>query len=184
MKFIKLFSILFYLLCITRCNELFPDDKLSIKPISYEGNELKINGYYYQHHYLGKPEEDLSAHVLFRNGIVRYVGGGYKNFDEIEAKISDPNLYDGKTAWGIFVINRDVITFEQWHSGMGGGLPVFFREGKILPFILLLHTGWMELTVMKLKNCTISDNFQLDLIVRVGLYRNCTVKPYLHTFVK
>ena len=132
MKFIKLFSILFYLFCITRCNELFPDDKLSIKPISYEGNELKINGYYYQHHYLGKPGEDLSVHVLFRNGIVRYIGGGYKNFNEIEVKISDPNLYDGKTAWGIFVINRDVITFEQWHSGMGGGLPVFFREGKIL----------------------------------------------------
>ena len=103
------------------------DDELSLSRVPYTGNELRIDGYYYNN--IGS----LNVHFFYRNGIVRYGGGGYKDFEEFEKCVRNSNIPGNSiTDWGVFLINSSDIKFERWYSSSGGGAPAYIREGKIL----------------------------------------------------
>jgi len=121
---------------VSSCNidDIFKDDELSIAREPYIGNQLRIDGYYYQ-------ENDgkfYTMHCFYRNGIVLYLGGGFSlsQIIELENRIQDGSFYNDakklKTYWGVFKIENSNIKFERWYPSSGGGLPTYVREGNIL----------------------------------------------------
>ena len=115
------------------CSKLFPDEKLTLQRRDYAGNELRIDGYYYNVNY-----NVISIYFLYRNGIILY-GYSYPNLnlDEIELKMLNNDMYNNsynksKANWGVFIINEESIKIEKWEPSTGIGLPVYIREGNIL----------------------------------------------------
>lgn len=126
--FILCFSILF-----SSCDKLLKNDELSLKRIPYFGNELRIDGYYYRK-INNDNEEFLNLYFFYSNGIVRYGGGGYLSYEEVEDRIINHRLVDGRsrTDWGVFHITDNTIQFEMWYPSSGGGAPTYVREGAIM----------------------------------------------------
>jgi hypothetical protein len=123
--FVLCFSIL-----LSNCNKLFKDEELSLKRVSYIGNELKTNGYYYSY-YTNKatpPETYTVAFFLYRNGVM-LSARAYEsiNLDTVEKKMLKryESLREEKIGWGVFVVKDNKIEYEQWSTSAGGGLPVF-----------------------------------------------------------
>jgi hypothetical protein len=121
----KLVSFLVFLF-IMGCDYLIPnDDVLSIVRQDYQGNELRMNGYYY--HEITKEEGTLyRRYALYRNGIIRYLGAN-----------SDPDpirFQNGqhKTLWGVFQIKGKNIKYERWYPSSGGPLQSYVLSGIIL----------------------------------------------------
>lgn len=115
------------------CNKLSPDGELSLQRTPYTGNELKINGYYYNISKDYLDQDFFSIYFLFRNGIIRYGGSNTFTLEEYEKKVINSNIVEGKAVWGVFRIDRNIIKYESWYSAPSGkGYPVFIKEGKIL----------------------------------------------------
>jgi hypothetical protein len=129
--FILISSLGMFMFC---CSTLFPDEKLTLQRKDYNGNELKIDGYYFR-------EDKISSRViiyfLYNNGILLY--GGAPLISEIEKRereFTNGDWYhtrkNDKAAWGIFCIDEQKIKIEKWEASTGIGLPVYMREGNIL----------------------------------------------------
>lgn len=120
---------------IEGCGKWNKDEDLTLKKHPYNGNEFRLDGYYY---FLQK-EKIFSTYFFFRNGVV------------INGEAADPNSPDpiafmdevfssesfadqikrGKTRWGLFEIQGDSIVFERWVIAEGG-YPVMRFSGNIL----------------------------------------------------
>jgi hypothetical protein len=112
------------------CSKLFPDEKLSIQRKDYNGNELRIDGYYYC--YFEKTDITV-IYFLFRNGIVRCTGG-YSSYNEDNREQEMISYYgkSTKTDWGVFVINENKIQYEKWiESPSGANASIYRRSGYI-----------------------------------------------------
>jgi len=105
------------------------DDKLSLEKIDYNGNELRIDGYFICLH-------GFAPYFLYRNGII--MGGtGEKNND---ISIMEEWFRNGSYAthaqkykydWGIFQISGNQIKYEKWAPVQGPLLAATY-EGVIL----------------------------------------------------
>ncbi len=135
MKFLIIFSFLF--LCLSsNCKKegILTDDELSIPKKEFSGNQLRIDGYYYQKY--GNPER-LMIYFMYRNGILLYGGGGYEmgKINEFEQEIQTQQAINKirglKFCWGVFDINSINIKFERWYPSEGT-LPSYVRSGTIL----------------------------------------------------
>ena len=117
-------GILGLLLLLSSCK----DDELTLQRMPYDGDELRLDGYYH------RKNPNLEIYFFYSNGIVRYGGGGYLSFEEVEYHILNNQIVFGnsKTDWGIFFINGKTIKFERWYPSSGGGVPTYVREGIIL----------------------------------------------------
>lgn len=132
-KFILLFmGILF---SSNACKKEFFDDKLSLKKEPYNGNQLRIDGYYYQI----SDGKIYTILFLYRNGVVMYGGGEgveIENIEEREINFIDKSWIESvkkfKSWWGLFQIDSDNIKIERWYSSSGGGLPAYLHSGIIL----------------------------------------------------
>ena len=115
------------------CDKLFSEDKLTLQRVDYYGNELRIDGYFYNT-VQNYEEEFLNIHFLYSNGIVRYGGGGFSSFEDVEDAIINSRIVDGRsrTDWGVFQVSSNVIKFERWYPPSGGGAPAYVREGTII----------------------------------------------------
>ena len=116
---------------MTACIKYFKDDELSLERRDYNGDELKIDGYYYQTY-----GNYLSIYFLYRNGTIMYWGGGY-SVNEIEQLENEflnsyyiKSAQDDKTRWGVFQIKEDSIKFEKWYPRFPAGTAM--RSGNIL----------------------------------------------------
>jgi hypothetical protein len=118
-----------YLLIImsvaSSCNKdkIWKDDELSIKKVPYQGNQLRIDGYFYQ----SSPSIDWTRVFFFyRNGIVleSYI-------ENATGKLEVVTNYS-KARYGVFENNSNIIRFEKWYPSSGGGLPAYVRSGDIL----------------------------------------------------
>jgi len=112
---VGLITLLFFFLS---CKDLFIKDKEFTLPIiPYTGNELKINGYYYQN------TETTYSHVLvfYTNGIL------FKGYIDIEDRLYDPNymkkVQNQLDCWGLYQVENDILKFEyysifgnNWHT--------------------------------------------------------------------
>jgi len=128
MKTISL--VLYVAFLLSGCKGLSKDEELMLPKTNYDGDELKINGYYYTYSDNG----GTIVKFLFRNGIIL---AGYHcpttDLSEVEKKIvKDYDLLQkDKSRWGVFVINGNTIQYSAWSTSVGGGLPTFKCMGII-----------------------------------------------------
>jgi hypothetical protein len=117
MKSIVLLSCL--LLTMSNCKkDDSMKDPLSISKTDYHGNQLRIDGYYYKV-FEGKI---IGITFFYRDGVVLDCGGSKEDFAKADEHISTQFLINEvhkgrKTGWGLFIIDNNTITYEQWHYG-------------------------------------------------------------------
>lgn len=115
---------------------LFVCEELTLPKQSYNGSELRIDGYYYLKYYPSENEIYYSTYFLFQNGIILY-GGAVKE-TELSRLENDFISYEWintvrkhRDFWGVFNIKDDKILFERWYPNSPQPVP-YIREGKIL----------------------------------------------------
>jgi hypothetical protein len=122
-KYNNMKTMISFIVCLNMfmfcCSTLFPDEKLTIQRVDYNGNELKTDGYYYCYF----EETDITVICfLFRNGIIRCMGG-YSRYNEDNREQEMVSYYNRRTIksdWGVFVINGNKIQWEQWVESPSG----------------------------------------------------------------
>lgn len=93
-----------------RINQCDKKEKLTFPKIPYKGNNLKIDGYYYNVNCFPK--------IFYSNGIL--LSGCYTysilNQNNIEVRIVSGEFYEDvkndKTVWSLYTINNDEIKYE------------------------------------------------------------------------
>jgi len=110
------------------------DDKLSFTRTPYDGNTLKLNGYYYRTFSGG----NIEIYFLFRNGNILYgTSASSSELPQLEAMFSNGKYYENakndKTDWGVFKIESNRVIYERWVAANGlGAAPVYRYTGTIL----------------------------------------------------
>lgn len=119
---------------LNSCSKLFgkKDDELSIVRKNYDGNQLRIDGYYYRVGYNGEIND---GYFLYRNGVLISTGGITHSLDEMDNMmvnhyIDDKQYRKRKIDWGVFVVKSDSIVFERWYPH--GPNMAYVRSGKVL----------------------------------------------------
>ena len=80
------------------CDVLFPDEKLSLQREDYNGNELRIDGYYY---WYNKENNGTAVYFLFRNGVILLEGAfSSGDLNKIEIEMVKYFGKHPKTDWG------------------------------------------------------------------------------------
>lgn len=123
---------LFSIICMSsNCEKSVDDMPFSLNKQSYNGNSLRIDGYYYQKY--GNPEK-LTIYFFYSNGILLHAGDGY-TFD-IEDKFTSGQLYEklkeNKYCWGLFLIDGKKIQFERYYNTDELSKKAYIRSGEIL----------------------------------------------------
>ena len=109
--------------------DVFSDEKLTLQRTDYNGNELRMDGYYYKYDtsYDSSVPNRTICYFFFRNGI-SVAMGSYETIDlkTVEREMLERYkwLYKHKSVWGVFVINGNTFEEEGWSTSVGGGLPV------------------------------------------------------------
>ncbi len=107
---------LLIILCsmVMTCCCIFPDEDLSMTRVDYNGDQLRIDGYYYYQH-----ENPMSTLVLFlyRNGAIISTRA-YPSHDlkvvEKEMLSEYDKIRNEKIRWGVFMIIENKIECEKW----------------------------------------------------------------------
>jgi len=111
------------------------DDKLTLKRINYTGNELRIDGYYYNIYYNDKKEpQGITPLFFYRNGIILGdVGVRIDKISEMEEWFRNGYYVNNaeKYQWGVFQIDGTKIKYEKWVPVQGPFVAVTY-EGVIL----------------------------------------------------
>lgn len=113
-------------------NEIFKDDELSIPKTNYSGNELRIDGYYYE----TLNSSYFSLYCFYGNGTLLANGGVFLSIQEmndyiIKEFINSKEYKDYKSNWGVFKIEGNNIQFERWYPS-DPPLKAFIKEGEII----------------------------------------------------
>ncbi|MDR2039056.1 MAG: hypothetical protein LBQ60_14125 [Bacteroidales bacterium] len=127
---LSLYSILTSSSCNKERNES-SDDKLTLERADYNGNELRINGYYYKK---DSKHPQISVFFLYKNGLILYGSAfdiDYTN--EMEERYRNGNYGNNseKYYWGVFQIEGNKIKYEKWVPSEGP-FSAFTYEGVIL----------------------------------------------------
>ncbi|MDR2909924.1 MAG: hypothetical protein LBV47_00950 [Bacteroidales bacterium] len=117
---------------VSCCKIFYSDEKLSMKRVDYNGNQLRLDGYYY---YYNSNEDYTMISFLYRNGTVLSTRAYYlsNDLDAIEKRMiqEHESLRKDKTRWGVFTIFGSRIGYERWAAPDEGGLTVWRRSGHI-----------------------------------------------------
>jgi len=102
------------------------DPEILMQRVPYEGNELRIDGYYY---YQNNISDYSRTHVLFlfRNGVMFNPFSYWTNdINEVEKKltVAHENGWFEKEleGWGVFNINENRLKYEKWSVEGGHSL--------------------------------------------------------------
>jgi len=127
---ILLFGIIFY-----SCNKLFPDDNLTLNRVDYNGEDLRMDGYYYQQKENVEFPYTLPM-FLYRNGIVISCGS-FSTTDLNVVEKEMPDRYDifrkYKDGWGVFLVDGKKIEYEKWIGASSG-----------VKLVIKRCLGWIE----------------------------------------
>lgn len=126
--FLSILSILFLQSCLEK-DDILPN------AIPYAGNQLKIDGYYYQITEWEKGPSIFDVYVFYENGILLNVGGNAHSVEETDQYIRKNYVQDtwykkNKYVWGVFFIEDNTIrvnTLSPDYPHRG-----FVEEGVIL----------------------------------------------------
>ena len=122
-------AVLFFL---TGCEHDYEEPTLVLQP--YNGNELKLNGYYYDLY----KETIWDIYFFYRNGVMLYDTGT----DTLDNSLEKYDAWFGsdfflnyiKTrnrSWGLYKIHGDKIVFERWTIAEGCD-PIIRFSGDII----------------------------------------------------
>lgn len=149
--------------------DIMRDDDLSIQRKPYTGDQLRMDGYYYQ-----KVDKSFfSIYFFYENGILLSAGGVFSDGNAIEEYIEKEFLKNEgyknhKTFWGLFNIEGDTIKFERWYPS-DPPLKAYVREGEILN----------DTTFVITESYRLVDGHRTDLTQRNEVYyfREFSPKP-------
>jgi hypothetical protein len=135
MNFFSIVSILTVILLAIVINCSWMDnesDKLTLERIPYNGNELKLFGYY---HMLDN-DGLMTVYFLYQNGMILHADDfSPAKLPEKEDVYRNGQYYkwvkDDYTSWGVFHIDSNAIKFERWYPG-DVSWKTFIRTGEIL----------------------------------------------------
>jgi len=111
-------------------------EDLTIPLRSYNGTELRTNGYYYWIYENTLGQSICEICFLYRNGVILY-GGAHlmSELPEVEASFTSGE-YDAstnnRTNWGRFEVIGNYIRYQRWFPSSGGPAPVYLNTGVIL----------------------------------------------------
>lgn len=112
------------------CTYFGGHDDLSIQKINYNGNSLRIDGYYYD-----EDDDYKSILIFYQNGILLSLICDTHKIDKLKEKIANKSFFDQRNSyrfdWGLFRIECDSIKFEKW-AAYDGYKPAFLHSGYIL----------------------------------------------------
>lgn len=126
------------------------DDKLSIPFRSFDGNQLKTDGYYFR-----ESEGRYDILFLYRDGTTLYGGAPLvSEIESMEHSYSNGEYYEIikniKHDWGRFVVDGNSFTREFWQPSSGGPLDAYTHTGTILNDTTLHITqAWMSCKTKK-----------------------------------
>ena len=110
---------------------------LLIARADYNGNEFRIDGYYY-YYWLTQDKTYFEAYFFYENGVIYHTCTVGTNELEIENYIlSEYHLHSMNNVpyrWGVFCIseNENEIIYSGWAPSEGGVYPAFKEKWKIL----------------------------------------------------
>ena len=122
---------LILLMCMLSTQGCFYCDDVLPKAMSYTGNLLKINGYYYQ---IAYDNVIYNSHVMYANGVLLNMYGTENTVEEMDEYVrnqsKDSWAAKSKYNWGVFFIYDNTIRIHQ----LSGSYPhqEFIQEGIIL----------------------------------------------------
>lgn len=125
---------LVFLLFVGSCKKE-EEPQLSLKKQRYNGS-LRMDGYYYLD-ISTDTEERILSYILYRDGTVLYGGAPLRS--DIANREMDYNngkwsevAENEKTFWGIFQVNNQEISFDQWYIRDGKIFTSYQNKGTIL----------------------------------------------------
>jgi hypothetical protein len=126
---------LFLFLTTAQCDKFYEDDVLSIKRVPYNGDELRIDGYYYEKSY---KDDIYNVYFFYHNGVLLAVGGVENSLEAMDSCIrrfyygrKDYDYSKVRYKWGVYTIKNDSIAFERWYPSERPHW-AYVREGVIL----------------------------------------------------
>jgi hypothetical protein len=127
--------IILFLAVLTSCSSCIKmvackDKDLTLKRAEFTGNQLKIDGFYYDK---STNLEYSTLIIFYRNGIIMLPGNTTdKYFEQYIIDVSKSDLRSTtKYFWGIFNIENNIIKIVHWLPSQCG-YPVILRSGEIL----------------------------------------------------
>lgn len=110
----------------------FDGENLTMEISSYNGSELKTDGYYYSDY----DTVNYYILVLYRNGALIHFSKPKKTLGpnvlkELDKEATSFNRTESISFWGVFRIDDKEINIQQW-SAYDGKKPLFHYQGKIL----------------------------------------------------
>jgi len=137
MKKLILFCFLLFLSYFS-CQKLITYKEFVLAKTPYTGNELRIDGYYYRYYECSKGSNCIDVRCFYRNGILLDMGGAALSLKETDEYIrsrfiegsTHPNYEYSK--WGLFIVDGQIIKFEQYYATDDITKWTYIREGKIL----------------------------------------------------
>ena len=120
---------------LSSCGKWNKDEELTLEKQPYNGNELRLDGYYY---YM-KDGKIFSTCIFYKNGVMINGGGADPNntnpiafLDTVfSASFFSDQIKKDKTRWGVFQIQDNSIVFENWLISEGSR-PIGRFSGNIL----------------------------------------------------
>ena len=107
---------------------LNPDDKGTLQQKAYEGNEIRIDGYYYS--LIDEDYDILCYFVLYRNGVI-YGPIHQDASDSVVLESVSRFDYKIRDNWGLFEIEDSLISLEYYLPSMYGH-HAYLMKGRIL----------------------------------------------------
>ncbi len=128
---------IFALLFLGGCDKWLKDEELTLAKESYNGNELRLDGYYY--HSDTSDNHIFDSYFFYRNGVVICSPGTPLNASDHFAFLEQGFVADYftennkrlKHRWGVFQIHDNSIVFERWAIAEGSK-PVVRCSGNII----------------------------------------------------
>jgi hypothetical protein len=110
--------------------------KLNIERLDYNGNELKIQGFYYN--------KNFATFILFKNGVTLGWLRVGNTLNDVINYWTDKNSYgqhvDSPRDWGIYQISKEIFKSEGWYANGEILHPIGKHIGRIVNDTTLLIT--------------------------------------------
>lgn len=137
MKYLRFLIIAFVLFFFSSCfwegfwEWLNPDDKCTLEQRNFEGENLRIDGFYYGD--VSEDDEVTTIFILYRNGVVMGPVGVKLSESEnrIKKLIDNNNRRDEIDNWGLFEVEDSTISLEYYLPSMYGH-HTYLMRGMIL----------------------------------------------------
>ena len=116
-------------------NDGCEDDQLSLVQTSYNGNELRIDGYYFGDVTENSDPSLVSVYYFYADGVFFTSESSELSDAEAGTILVDVENDFGKrikASWGLFRVDSNLIQIERWQSRTNGCETTIYERGTIL----------------------------------------------------